>query len=168
MGLAFPDNSGFTPRVSGGFSACIVVDHIMRKIWTFIYLAGAILCVIGGYGSLAPARTAETNADWIFVTITFVTTSLFPLGAMFYSRRRGVETFRKPSLDRPPHGWWSDTLQPIRVSWAAMASYWLGSCFALPQTDHKGVMLFWFYTAMVSGLFIGERIVYRVYGKRVV
>ena len=139
----------------------------MRKVWTFIYLAGAILCVIGGYVSLMPSHTADTDADWIFVTITFVMTSLFPLGAMAYSRCRGVQTFRKPSLDRHPLGWWSDTLQPLRVSLGSMASYWLGSCFALPKTDHKGVMLFFFYTAMVNGLLLGEWIVYRVYAKRV-
>jgi hypothetical protein len=139
----------------------------MSKIWPFIYLAGAVLCVIGGYGSLAPEDTANTNADWIFVTITFVTTSLFPLGVIAYSRRRGIETFRRPSLTRQPLGWWSDTLQPLRVSLVSTALYCLGSCFALPKTDHKGVMLFWFYAAMASGLFIGERIVYRVYAKRV-
>ena len=139
----------------------------MSKIWPFIYLAGAVLCVITGYGSLSPQSTADTNADWIFVSITFVLTILFPLGAMGFSRLRGVETFRKPSLDRQPLGWWSDTLQPLRVSWVCMALIALGSCFALPRTDHKGVMLFLFYTAMAGGLFIGERIVYRVYAKRV-
>jgi hypothetical protein len=140
----------------------------MRKIWPFLYLAGAVFCVIGGYHSLSPERTARTNADWIFVSVTFILTSLFPLGAMAYSRRRGVETFRKPSLGRAPLGWWTDTLQPIRVSWVTMALIWLGSCFALSKTDHKGVMLFWFYGAYVSGMFIGERLVYLVYRKRVV
>ena len=93
----------------------------MRKIWPFIYLVGAVFHVIGGYRSLSPEQTAQTNADWIFVSITFVMTSLFPLGVMAYSRRRGVEIFRKPSLDRAPLGWWTDTLQPIRVSWAIAA-----------------------------------------------
>jgi len=137
----------------------------MRKAWKFIYLAGAVLCIFGGYNSLSPARTAGTNADWVFVTIAFVATSIFPLAAMAYSRRRWkVEVYRRPSLDRHPIGWWRDTLQPIRVSLVAMALYWIGSCAALPKYDHKGVMLFWFYTATVIGLFVGERIVYTVYG----
>lgn len=139
----------------------------MRKIWPLLYLAGAIFCVIGGYRSLSPETTVRTNSDWIFVTITFFLTGLFPLGAMAYSRLRGVETFRKPSLDRPPHGWWADTLQPIRVSWVSMALFWLGSCFALSSTDHKGIMLWWFHGALASGMFIGERLAYFVYGKRV-
>lgn len=140
----------------------------MRKIWPFIYLAFAIFFVIDGYGSLSPQSTADTNADWMFVSITFVTMILLPLGAMGYSRLRGIETFRKPSLNRHPLGWWSDTLQSIRITWIFLASLWLGSCFALPKTGYKGIMLFWFYSALVSGLFIGERIIYRVYAKRVV
>ena len=139
----------------------------MSKIWPFIYLAAAIFCVIGGYGSLSQQSTADTNADWIFVSIAFVSTILFPLGAIVCSRLRGIETFRKPSLDRHPLGWRSDTLQSLRVTWILTASFWLGSCFALPKTDHKGIMLFWFYTALASGLFIGERMVYRVYAKRI-
>ncbi|HWD92993.1 MAG TPA: hypothetical protein VG938_11675 [Verrucomicrobiae bacterium] len=140
----------------------------MIKIWPFIYLAGAVYSVIGGYRSLLPKFTAHTNADWIFVTLTFITLSLVPLGAMAYSRSRGVEKFSKPSLNRAPLGWWTDTLQPIRVSWIWAALFWLGSCFSLPSTDRQGVMLFWFHTAWASGLFIGERIVYRVYAKRIV
>lgn len=140
----------------------------MLQVWPFIYLASAILCVIGGYGSIAPERAAGTNADWIFVTITFISTGLFPLGAMAYSCRRGVEIFRRPSLDRQPLGWWRDTLQPLRVTLVFMALYWTGSCFALPKADHRGVMLFWFYSAFAGGLFIGERIVYRIYAKRIV
>jgi hypothetical protein len=137
----------------------------MRKVWTFIYLAGALFCVIAGYGSLSPANTADTNADWIFISIAFVMTCVFPALAMGFSRVRGTETFRRPSLDRAPLGWWNDTLQPIRVTLVGFASLCLGSCFALPRTDHKGDMIFWFYAALASGLFIGERIVYRVYSK---
>jgi hypothetical protein len=141
---------------------------ITHRIWPFIYLTGAILSVIGGYRSLAPERVAGTNADWIFVTITLITTFLFPFGAMAYSRSRGVDTFRRPSWIRQPLGWWSDTLQSLRVTIVCMALYLVGASFALPHTDHKGVMLFWFYAAFCIGMFIGERIVYRVYAKRIV
>lgn len=140
----------------------------MRKVWPYMYLMGIVLAISGGYRTLSPANTAQTNADWIFVAITFVTSAIFPLGAMAYSRRRWkIETFRRPSLDRHPIGWWTDTLQPIRVSWVCMASFCLGSCFALPKTDRKGLMLFCFYAAMATGMFIGERIVYSVYANRI-
>ncbi|HEY2082656.1 MAG TPA: hypothetical protein VGI88_07700 [Verrucomicrobiae bacterium] len=137
----------------------------MRKVWPFIYLIGAAFSFIGGYRSLAQERTVQTNADWILVTITFIMMCLFPLGAMAYSRRRWrVEVFRRPSLDRHPIGWWRDTLQPIRVSWVSMGLFCLGSCFALPKANNEGVMLFWFYAAGAVGMFLGERIVYKVYG----
>ena len=140
----------------------------MQRFWKFIYSVGAVLGIFGGYSSLAPERTANTNADWVLVAITFVVMCIFPLGVIAYSSHRGVETFRRPSADRQPLGWRCDTLQPLRVSLAFMALFWVGSCFALPKTDHRGVMLFWVYSAWAIGLFIGERLVYRIHAKKIV
>ena len=139
-----------------------------RHIWPSIYIVGAVLAVIGGYESLAPARTAHTDSDWIFVSISFVLTCLFPLGAMSYSRGIGVREFRRPSLDRHPLGWWRDTLQPLRVSVIGSALSLLGACFALPRADQRGIMIFCFYVALTVGIFIGERLVYHVYRAQIV
>ena len=117
---------------------------------------------------LAPERTLHTNADWIFVSLGFVGMSLFPLGAMAYSRSTGVETFRRPSFDRWPLGWWNDTLQPIRVSLVYSALSLIGSCFSVLRADQRGMMILWFDVAVTAGLFIGERMVYKVYSKRIV
>jgi len=141
----------------------------VQNVWKFVYLAAGVLCILGGYTSLAPERTAGTNSDWILVSIAFVTACFFPLMAMAYSHRcRGIEKFRRPSLDRHPIGWWSDPLQPIRHSLIAIGLTFLGSCLALGKADHKGVMIFWFYAALTLGLFIGERLVYRVYVKWII
>jgi hypothetical protein len=139
----------------------------MRYLWMLIYAIGAVFGVVSGYQSLAPTRTAHTNADWNFVVICFVIMCLFPLAAIAYSRLMGVETFRRPSLDRQPLGWWRDTLQPLRVSLVGTGLFLIGACLALPHTDHRGVMLAWFYAALVFGLFIGERLVYSVYRDRI-
>jgi hypothetical protein len=139
----------------------------MRRFWPPIYCVGAALSVVGGYQSLASDKTTNTNAEWIFVTICFVLMCLLPLGAMAYSRRIGVETFRRPSLDRQPFGWWRDTLQPLRVSLVGTGLFFIGACLALPHTDHRGVMLVWFYVAVVFGLFFGERLVYYIYRERI-
>jgi hypothetical protein len=136
--------------------------------WRLIYLLIGISCITGGYRNLSPERTAHTNADWIFVTVILVLMCLFPLGAMAYSRSIGVETFRRPSFDRWPLGWWRDTLQPLRVSLVSIALTFMGSCLALPKADQRGVMIVWSYAAATVGLFIGERLVYRVYSKRIV
>ena len=139
----------------------------MHRLWPLIYIALFVSTAVGVYESLAPKETAHTNSDWVFVSITFVLTCLFPLGAMSYSRGIGVQQFRRPSLDRHPFGWWRDTLQPLRMSVIGAALYLIGSCFALPHTDQRGIMIFWFYAALALGLFIGERIVYVVYRERI-
>jgi hypothetical protein len=64
---------------------------IMRHLWPPIFVVLFVLTAVGGYESLVPKETANTNADWIFVSITFVLTCLFPLGAMYYSRSIGVQ-----------------------------------------------------------------------------
>ena len=139
----------------------------MRRLWNIIYSAGAVYCFAAGYATLSPANSADTNADFVFVTLTFAICGIFPSGAMGFSHLLGVRKFRKPSLERQPLGWWYDTLQPIRVSLASALCLCLGSSFALPRAGHQGVMMFWFYVAMTAGLFIGERIVYRLYSKEI-
>jgi hypothetical protein len=141
---------------------------IMKHIWPFIYAASAVGTVLGGYQSLSSKQTAQTNVDWIFVSITFVTLLFLPLGAMAYSRRRGVETYRRPNFRRQPLGWWTDTLQPIRISLILALFLCIGSSFALPHTDPQGWMLFYWHVAMVVGLFFGERLVYLVFRERIV
>jgi hypothetical protein len=138
------------------------------KIWPPIYLALVPLSAVGGYREMQPEATAGTNADWIFVSITFVTCSVFPIGAAAYGfRHSGKSHLRRPTWDRPPLGWWTDTLQPIRVSLAYAALAVFGAALALPHADEKGRMMFWFLAAMAFGLFIGERFVYAIYRKRI-
>jgi len=136
----------------------------MQKIWPYIYLTGALAFGFIGYHSLDPARTADTNADWIFVSISFVGTCLFPLISLTICRRRGIETFQRPSFRRQPNG----PLQSIRLFVASLFCYCVGSAIAIPATDHKGIMLFWFHAAMALGFFVGERLAYWVYAKRIV
>jgi hypothetical protein len=139
----------------------------MPRLWKFVYVAGGIFSILCGYMSLDFAHAAQMSADWILVTVAFVGTCLFPLGAMAYSRHIGVESFRRPSLDRPPIGWWRDTLQPLRVSLVGMALYFVGACFSLPKTDGGGLMIFWSSAAVTVGMFVGERLVYRIHAKRI-
>jgi hypothetical protein len=140
----------------------------VQKVWPFIYLAGAIFLCVGTSNSLSPQRTAHTNVDWIFIGLSFGGGVLFPMLAMRYSLSRGIEAFHRPSLKRAPHGWWTDTLQPIRITWICLALTVVGSSFSLPRADHKGVMTFLWYAAMAVGFFIGERIVCCVFGKRII
>ena len=140
----------------------------MKKIWPVIYVVLVPLALISGYRELSPEATAGTNADWIFITITFVAMSLFPLGAVAYGFKYSKkERMQKPTLDRHPIGWWTDTLQPLRFSLVYTALMAVGALFALPSADDKGRMIFFFLVAMPAGLFVGEKLVYAIYRKRI-
>jgi hypothetical protein len=138
-----------------------------RWLWRSLYIAAALFALWSGYESLAPQQTVHTDADWVFVCIVFAVMCVFPVGMMAYGLRTGVQQFRRPSLDRHPFSWWHDTLQPLRVVSVGTALTFVGACFALRHTDHRGLMMFWFYAALAIGVFIGERIVYLVYRERI-
>ena len=79
-----------------------------------------------------------------------------------------MTVFRRPSLDRHPFGWWRDPLQAGRVTLVATALWSAGAVCALPRADHRGTMIFWVLVAWSAGMFIGERIVFRRLGDRIV
>jgi len=140
----------------------------MKKAWPTIYAALIPVIIVLGYTSLSPERTARTNVDWILISITFVALLFFPLGAVAYGFSHSKkETLRRPTWDRPPLGWWTDTLQSLRVTLAYMVLFTIGGTFALADADEKGRMLFFLFVAMSAGLFIGERLVYAFYGKKI-
>jgi len=140
----------------------------MRHIWPVLYFVGLTSAAYSGYCGLQPHNTAKTNADWIFVTVSFVISVAAPTLAVAVARNRGVEVFRRPSLTRQPFGWWSDTLQPIRLVLIGFLCAGAGAAFALKNTDGQGVMLFYWFVAMALGWFIGERVAYAWLRDRVV
>jgi hypothetical protein len=140
----------------------------MNRLWPLIYVGFGLLSLNGGYESLRPERTDKTNADWVFIIIILILFCLFPLGAVSVGRAYGVETFRRPTFHRHPFGWWSDTLQPLRVSVVFSVLFSIGQLVAFPHTDAKGTMLFYSYLAMAVGLFLGERLVYVIFKSRIV
>ena len=141
---------------------------VMRHIWPVLYFVGLASAAYSGYSQLQPHNTAKTNGDWIFVAVSFVISVAAPILAVAVARNRGVEVFRRPSLTRQPFGWWSDTLQPIRLVLIGFLCAGAGAAFALKNTDPQGVMLFYWFAAMALGWFIGERIAYAWLRDRVV
>jgi hypothetical protein len=140
----------------------------MKKIWPVIYIVLVPVTLISGYRELSPEATAGTNADWLFITITFVAMLFFPLGAVAYGFKYSrKEKMRRPTWDRHPIGWWTDTLQPLRVSLVSTALMAVGALFALPSADSKGRMIILFLFAAAAGLFLGEKLVYAIYRKRI-
>src|SRR5438093_6734119 len=144
------------------------MQAVIRCIWIIIYFVCAISAVYTGYSELQPNNTAKTNAVWLFVTLSFVTMLALPMLSVAFARHHGVEEFRRPSFTRSPLGWWSDTLQPIRLTLIGLLCSASGAAFALPNTNAQGVMLFWWLLSMALGLLVGERIVYAWLGDRVI
>lgn len=139
----------------------------MKKIWPIIYLILVPFALVSGYCELSPEETAGTNTDWIFIVTTFVSLALFSVGAVAYGfRYSNKDMMRRPSWDRHPIGWWTDTLQPLRFTMVYTALMALGALFALPNADDKGRMVFFFLIAVTAGVFVGEKLVYAIYRKR--
>src|SRR6202012_5353377 len=113
------------------------------QFWTITNLVVVALAAYGGFEFIQPRNHGNTNADWTFVGTSFVVTTIFPWGAMHYSRSRGVAEWKRSSLDRNPFNWWTDPLQSIRVSILEACAFVLGGSAALLHTDKQGVMLFW-------------------------
>jgi hypothetical protein len=156
--------SRFTPRAGGG--SAFYVRRSMR-VWRYIYLIWAILCFVGGYRNLSPERTTHFYMPQSFIVFSFFFFCVAPLAITALRNCFGIETvFRRPSLDRTVFSR-RDILQAFRLFWVSSALMSLGAGFALRNADHNGVMMFWSSVAMTGGLFIGERIVYLVYAKKI-
>ena len=133
---------------------------LTRRFWTIVNLLLIASAGYGGFEAIRPENHSNTNADWTFVVISFVATTIFPSGAMLYSRSRGVTEWKRPSLDRNPFRWWTDPLQSLRISILLACAYVFGGAVALLHTDEKGFLLFLWSVAMLMGLLLGERFVY--------
>jgi hypothetical protein len=139
----------------------------MQRIWKYIYLCWAALCIVSGYRNLAPERTTHFYMPWSFIVVSFFFFCVMPLAITALRHRFGIETvFCRPSLDRTPFSK-RDILQVFRLFSVSSALMAVGACFALPNADHSGVRMFWSGVAMSAGLFMGERIVYLVYAKKI-
>ena len=140
----------------------------MRHLWPTIYVLLALSALWSGYQSLAPQNTANTNADWVFVSVSFVGTALFPTLALAIYGSRASGLFPRPSFRRRPVGFWrTDPLQLLRLTMLWTACSAVGALCALPATDQKGVMLFWWWLSLTSGLFLGERLACLVHRRRI-
>jgi len=136
-------------------------------VWRYIYIAWGVLCIGSGYRMIAPDRTTDYKVGWPFILEGFVFFCIAPLLITALRHRFGIATiFRRPSIDRTPFSW-RDILQAFRLFWVSGALMSLGACLALRNADHNGVMMFWSGATGSAGLFIGERIVYLVYAKRI-
>jgi hypothetical protein len=139
----------------------------MKQIWPFIYLLGGSLCFYGGFIGPRHAQVSE-NIDLLAIMGGFVLTLVAPLALFAY----GIHFSKKavmprPSFDRHCFGWWTDTLQPLRVSVLVSVLKTLGALTAVLMGGGQSQKLVHVYVACSIGIVIGERLVYWVYKKRI-
>lgn len=139
------------------------------KIWPIIYSVLFAVALVGSHKVTWPDPQTPTNADWIFVSISFFTIWGFcPLAVAFGFAHSKKEFFEKPSWTRQPLRWWSDTLQPIRVSLVFSLATVLGAATGLSRADEQGLMIFVWHLSILLGLFLGERTTYWIYRKKII
>ena len=138
------------------------------RIWRYVYLIWGALCVLSGYRMLSPDRTADFTFGWSVPILDLLFFCIAPPAIIILKQRLGFEmAFRRPSLERSPFGWGRDPLQAFRLFWVSAALMSFGAGLALPKANHQGVMMFWAVLAGSVGLFVGERLIYSVYAKRI-
>lgn len=140
----------------------------MKNVWRIIYFGLLITAPYAGFTSLRPEQTAKTNPDWVFISISFVCTLLFPLMALGFSRVHGIKQFMRPTFGRNFLRWWSDPLQPLRFCVYASILTAAGASLAVPTADAIGKLTFYWYLALAAGLILGERIAYHIFRERIV
>lgn len=140
----------------------------MQRIWKYIYLCWVVVCLASGYGMLAPEHTAPFKGmPWSDIVMFFLFWCIAPMAVMALNFHGLDVIFRRPSLERPPWGGRNDPLQFFRLGLVTVVSVSVGACFALPKANQGGAMWFWAMITGTVGFFIGERLVYWVYAKRI-
>ena len=138
------------------------------NLWRCLHAILILGAIPGGYHGVRWPRGSVT-LGWFPVALGFVIFSIAPLLLVAYgflhSRK---ETIRRPTWDRNCFRWWTDTLQPLRLSVVLCLAQAVGGAFALHAAGERGRMWFHVLAAIAAGIFIGERLVYAIYRRRIV
>jgi hypothetical protein len=139
------------------------------KIWPVIYSVLFVAILVASHEATWPHPQKPTNADWIFISISFFTLWGFcPLAVAYGFNRSRKEFLEKPTWTRHPLGWWTDTLQCIRISLVFSLATVLGAATGLSRADEQGKMIFLWHVSITLGLFLGEKTTYWIYRKKII
>ena len=138
----------------------------MKRIWPIIYFILAPIIIFSGYDGTR--RNPDSNLDWIALTIIPVVVTLLPIGLFLYGLSySGRSKMPRPSLDRHPFGWWTDTLQPLRCSSIGTALSAVGASAAYPATSDQARMGIYLLVILAVSTAIGEVLVYKLFKERI-
>jgi hypothetical protein len=131
------------------------IGEAMKRLWPYIYLSLEVAIFLCNTGLLRQ-NYGKTNVDWIFITISLLTTAFFPTVAVSYARARAIIDPPRPSFSRGfVGGWWTDPWQCLLLSTASSWAWFLGSLFTLPHANQQGIMIVWWKGAIAIGLLVG-------------
>jgi predicted Na+-dependent transporter len=127
----------------------------MKRMWRCIYLLLVAAAFLAGTG-LFGRDFGQTNVDWVFVLISFLTFAAFPKLAISYACHRKPNHLPSPSLSRGfVGGWWTDPAQCVLLTAMLLCGWFLGSLLTLPQANHQGIMIVWWQGSMALGIVVG-------------
>ena len=140
----------------------------MNKLWPYAYLVMFTVICLGNAGIDNGRSYGNTNVDWTFIAISFVSLLIFPTFAVSYALSRTSNTLPRASITRGFVGlWWSDPMQCLLVSIILSAGCFLGSLFTLGNANSQVVMIVWWKASMFIGLLAGTQVAHSKYRNRI-
>jgi hypothetical protein len=140
----------------------------MRRFWPYLYFSLAAASFICNTG-LTAQNQGKTNVDWIFISLSFLVSLIFPTMAVSYACNRAAGHLPAPSLSRGfVGGWWTDPWQCLLLTVLLTSGWFFGSLFTLPHASDQGTMIVWWKGSIALGLISGSALAYKRYQGKVV
>jgi hypothetical protein len=137
--------------------------ELMRRFWPYLYFSLAAVSFICNTG-LTAQNQGKTNVDWIFISLSFLVSLIFPTMAVSYARYRATGRLPAPSLSRGfVGGWWTDPWQCLLLTVLLGSSCFFGSLFTLSHASDQGTMIVWWKGSITLGLIFGSVLAHKRY-----
>jgi hypothetical protein len=137
----------------------------MTRVAPLINLAGLLLSIGTGYGSLAPDALHGANPDKYLCITVLVMACIFAIGgvATFGAKHTALTL---PSWRRFSINWSRDPLQCLFLSTCFTGGMALGAALHLPGTTSTGFWRFMTFVCVFVGLIVGQIIAYAIHRER--
>jgi hypothetical protein len=137
----------------------------ITRVAPFINLAGLLLSVWTGYGSLGLDALRGTNPDKYLCITVLIMMPIFAIGAVStFGAKHTALTL--PSWRRFSINWSRDPLQCLFLSTCFVGGMALGAALHLSGTTSTGFWMFMTFLCMFIGLVVGQVIAYAVHRAR--